>query len=148
MFVPTTSENKVIGNQSLKHDLKKMEKHCKFQNRFSPKPEFSGFNGGRFRNPHSVEVNKPLSPNLPVVCSQFSGSSTQWSWMLCDTFMRGIYVVLDNYVVFQVIHSGYSFRLFIQVIHSGYSFSRDEQTFWVCFGFVLVLSFGIGFGFV
>ena len=58
-----------------------MEKHCKFQNRFSPKPEFSGFNGGRFRNPHSVEVNKPLSPNLPVVCSQFSGSSTRWRYL-------------------------------------------------------------------
>ena len=26
--------------------------------------------------------------------------------------------------------------------------SRDEQTFWNCFGLVLVLSFGIGFGIV
>ena len=25
---------------------------------------------------------------------------------------------------------------------------RDEQTFWNCFGFVLVLGFGIGFGIV
>ena len=42
----------------------------KIQNRFSSKPDFSGFNGGHFRNPHSVEINKPLRPNLPVVSNK------------------------------------------------------------------------------
>ena len=51
--------------------------YIEFQKRFSAKADFSGFNGPVFRNQHSLKFLKPLSPNLPVVCSQFCVSGTQ-----------------------------------------------------------------------